>query len=262
MIICRVCGCNNESFRHFSHHLRKEHKLRARQYYTKYIGEGKCKFCDRKTKFKNLNIGFRKYCSVICLNRDKAENPEYIKKLSESQKNIPRKKHTEETKQLCRELMKVEWSINREKRLKALQTEEFRKKQSMITASKLHYSKYITYINGIRCESSHERKFVTDNINSDIEISRFNKLGFNSIKIGNRWAVPDFIVNNDTIVDVKAFHHWFRKELNDGLTKYKMIETWCINNGFMFKFWFVDYGYLTIDEALIKWRVIEQKIKS
>ena len=248
MVNCLVDDTTHENYRKLSVYIRNKFGLKAKEYYDKYIPHDGCLECGNICSFKNINIGYRNYCSVLCLNRYKIKNPLFIQKLKESQINIPKKKHNEKTKALCREIMLREWSINREKRLLVLNNEETKSKISK-SVSKIYYKKNITYLNEIRCESKTEEKFVNHCLMNNINVKRFEFNGEPSIKINNRWRVPDFICNN-IIIDVKAFHIWFKKEIKDDLIKYKQIEKWCNDNSFTFLFWFDTIGYKTINEIL------------
>jgi hypothetical protein len=188
------------------------------------------------------------------VNRYKVKDPIYLKKLSNSQIGTPRKKHSEKTKELCREIMLKEWSINREIRLQIHRSDTTREKISK-SISLIGYKKNITYIHGIRCESKLEESFVNYCVDNNISIKRFRHKNKKSIKVGINWRVPDFIINKNMVIDVKDWHHWFRKELDDGLVKYKEIEKWCIPNGYSFYFW-IDNQFKQI------WQVIEQKTKN
>jgi hypothetical protein len=247
-IICKICNLECISYRKLSEHIRHIHNIKIQEYYDKYLIKTFCKECNGETNFKNINIGYRDFCSVKCLNVNKAKNPIYIKKLSDAQKDKPRKKHTEETKKLISENSKKFWQdpFFSEKTLTALRSLEVREKISK-SVSQNGYHKNITYVNNIRCESKPEELFVYKCINENIHIERFNINGEKSIKIKDNWRLPDFLLDN-VIVDVKDFHPWFKKELFSGLIKYKDIVDWCNKNEYIFLFWFEKYGYKTIED--------------
>lgn len=256
-IICKIDGTDHMSYRHLSHYLKSKHNLSSKEYYDKYIGGGKCKECNNNTKFKNLRIGYRNFCSIICLNRYKSKDKIVLEKISNSQKGIPRQKHSTDTKIKCREIMKKEWEENRIKRLHCLRTPEVRKKISK-TISEIGFRKVIEIIETIRCESSSEVLYVKECINKNIKIERFSYNGRKSIETSNGWRVPDFIEQDKIVVEVKDFHPWFKCELENGLKKYVEIENWCLNRGLSFLFWTKSNGYQNISDILKLWQVIKQ----
>jgi endogenous inhibitor of DNA gyrase (YacG/DUF329 family) len=82
-IICKICLKEFNNFRSLTQHIRFLHKITSKEYYLKYIsGKNKCKICGKETKFKNINIGFNKYCSNKCQLKD----PDMIKVLSSDQR--------------------------------------------------------------------------------------------------------------------------------------------------------------------------------
>lgn len=76
-IYCKICKENtiyNKVNNFVDIHLIREHNFTANNYYDKYINIGnknnKCLYCGEKTKFKNLKVGYQKYCSLNCSNKD------------------------------------------------------------------------------------------------------------------------------------------------------------------------------------------------
>ena len=197
-----------------------------------------------------MNIGFREFCSPKCLNVFKSKDENFLKKISIAQKGKPRKKHSEETKNLISENSKKLWQEKREYILEKMNTSERLEKLSKAGVNSYKY-KNVGYENNIRFESKHEKIFIEKCIKEDIRIKRFEDDLHNlSIKISsNKWCIPDFRLD-DIIIDVKDFHHWFKDELFNGLVKYKLIDKWCKENGFIFMFWFKDYGFHLLDNII------------
>lgn len=258
-LICKVDNTVHKDYRSLSVYLKKNFGLSAREYHNKFLETGKCKKCGKQTNFKNLQIGYRDYCSVLCLNQHKTKNEDYIQKLSISQKGIPRKKHSPETKEKCRQIMLNEWHNNKEKRISYTNNIEVRKKISKAISEK-GFKKHITFVKSIRCESKLEEQYVSNCLDKNIKRFEFNKR--KSIETKNNWRVPDFIENENCVVEVKDFHPWFKKELNENLIKYVEINEWCVQNNFKFLFWIKGYGYKTIKETLNLWQVIKQNQKN
>lgn len=257
-LVCKIDNTEHKTYRSLSVYLKNKFGLSAQEYHDKFLEIGKCKECGQNTKFKNIQIGYRQFCSVLCLNKNKSKNEQVLHKISLSQKGVPRKKHSEETKKKCREIMLKEWSSNRDKRISYIQNETVRKKISK-TISENGFKKHVTYIKGIRCESKLEEQYIIHCFNNNKNVKRFEFDGKKSIETKNHWRVPDYIENGNCVIDVKDFHHWFKKELNQNLTKYVEINNWCINHNLSFLFWIKGCGYKTIQETLNLWQVIKQK---
>lgn len=144
---CLICKELFSDFRELSVHIRNNHYLTSREYIDSHLGKGKCLLCSGYTAFKNLNIGYRKFCSVKCLNIHKSKRPEHIKLMSLTQKGKPRRKHNPKTKEKCRQIMLNEWLFNREKRLAILKSKAVREKISK-SVSQVYKVKHITEVNG------------------------------------------------------------------------------------------------------------------
>lgn len=65
---CKICGRNYATLLGIVQHLRRGHNLSSEEYYLKYISSeiGKCEICGDKTKFADLNIGYKRACSMKC----------------------------------------------------------------------------------------------------------------------------------------------------------------------------------------------------
>lgn len=68
---CKIC---NKSVISLGNHTRMAHNITSKEYYDIFIKEpteGVCKMCNNSTSYKGINIGYRKYCSALCSNKDK-----------------------------------------------------------------------------------------------------------------------------------------------------------------------------------------------
>ena len=66
-MICEICGREFENFGHIF----KSHNISINEYYDIYLkkeNEGICLKCGKKTKYINVSIGYRKFCSRECSN--------------------------------------------------------------------------------------------------------------------------------------------------------------------------------------------------
>lgn len=74
-MICRICNKICKNFRGLSVHCISIHKINSKEYYDKFFkkeGEGVCKnpYCNKETKFINMNSGYHDYDSCKCSNSD------------------------------------------------------------------------------------------------------------------------------------------------------------------------------------------------
>lgn len=68
---CCICGMWCSTKQAFSFHILKEHKIKYKDYYDRYIlkeNENKCRLCNHETTFLNIHEGYTKYCSTLCSN--------------------------------------------------------------------------------------------------------------------------------------------------------------------------------------------------
>lgn len=82
---CKICNVECKSYKSLSLHIIKNHKITIQQYYDKFlkkINEGVC-YCNNKTTFQNIRIGYAKFCSMKCL----ASCSEILEKRSQTYKN-------------------------------------------------------------------------------------------------------------------------------------------------------------------------------
>lgn len=249
MQICKICNREFVNLKVLGCHIVKIHKVSVEKYYIENLNNNsKICICGNKTKFLDLSRGFRTYCSVPCSNGEKNKNLNFRKKISLAQKNIPRKKHTTETKLKLSNISKKMWLENRDKMMEIFLKEERRELQSK--KSSLSYkNKYISYVNDIRCDSSVEADFVRHCLEKNIKIERFHFNNEKSIKIENRWYVPDFILDKNLIIEVKDFHIWFKKELKNKDEKYLKIKNWAINNNLQYLFWIKNIGFMNLEQV-------------
>lgn len=70
--ICLICK-KEFSKNGLKYHISQTHKISSKDYYDKYFkkeGEGICK-CGKETVFRGLYEGYRKYCSLSCLGKNR-----------------------------------------------------------------------------------------------------------------------------------------------------------------------------------------------
>lgn len=253
-MICKICNTEIKNYRLLRYHIEKSHGIKSQEYWDLCFGKHLCPECKKPTVFLDINRGYRTFCSLLCLNRNKAKKPLFLKILSDSLKGKPHKKHSIYTKNLISENSKLHWKNNREKLLKIFQSPDYRKKASEKTLSKgFVWTK--GFIDGIRYDSNLEKSFIEICKENNWRIRRFGESMYGepkSISLNASktfWTLPDF-VSSEALIEVKDFHPWFKKELFTGLTKYKEVNQWAQKNGYFYIFWFKDIEWVHLHELL------------
>ncbi len=70
---CEICNEEFKTLNGMAIHVKRKHNIEAKDYYDKYMkieNEEFCLFCGKITKFKNMNLGYQKYCNLKCSNND------------------------------------------------------------------------------------------------------------------------------------------------------------------------------------------------
>lgn len=73
-LVCEICNQKYDNYRSFSLHIKNKHKIEPKDYYDMYLkkdGEGICKVCGKKTNWINMNKGYAKFCSNLCISKSK-----------------------------------------------------------------------------------------------------------------------------------------------------------------------------------------------
>lgn len=69
--ICKICS---KSVINLGMHVLMAHKIEAKEYYDTFLKEpteGACIICTSNTRYVNTKVGYKKYCSNLCSNKDK-----------------------------------------------------------------------------------------------------------------------------------------------------------------------------------------------
>lgn len=89
LFICKICGKKYKNLQSLSKHLSDKHKeITKKDYYDKYMkkeNEGKCKYCNKNTRFINLSEGYSNTCE-----KHKFEfhnDPEWVDKVQKTMKD-------------------------------------------------------------------------------------------------------------------------------------------------------------------------------
>lgn len=65
MEVCKLCSSEFKSIRSLCAHIRS-HSISSREYYDIFFGVGKCETCGKVTEWRNMNVGYLKFCSIQC----------------------------------------------------------------------------------------------------------------------------------------------------------------------------------------------------
>lgn len=222
-------------------------QLEARQFDTSQICNipltGKCKKCQQKYRYSNVKKFLRnrtnkkqlKYvwntCQKCWLIINTAESPEWIKKNSDTQKiaqNKPealeknrdgvRKSWTKERRKSASEILKNKWKNDPNFRNKALLN-----LNSDIDRVKIGFGcgglkgKY----KGIKYDSALELSFILWCEHHKIDIKRYDlsPIAYGDENGIKRKYYPDFIVNQDEIVEIKGHGLWYGKNCKRNVLK-------------------------------------------
>jgi len=67
MIECKICKVSIKNYQSLSKHIKTYHEMSSETYYTEYVKKiNECVVCSKKTKFVNINTGFKLVCSRRC----------------------------------------------------------------------------------------------------------------------------------------------------------------------------------------------------
>lgn len=69
-MICNICNKEFKTYVGLSCHIRQSHNMTSQDYYDEYIrkeGEGFCEMCQKPTSFRNLHIGYSRFCCSKCV---------------------------------------------------------------------------------------------------------------------------------------------------------------------------------------------------
>lgn len=93
MVQCKICGNMFKNLFGLSKHIKRKHNITSEEYYLKYIGTvGKCGFCGKETKFKNLIHGYQKYCNLQCSNNSEERKEIFKKSYQKNDMNLVKEK--------------------------------------------------------------------------------------------------------------------------------------------------------------------------
>lgn len=219
MICCKICGKEFTNYKGLGSHIKQTHKIETKKYYDMYLKEpsdGVCS-CGNMTRFKNLNTGYSKHCSLKCAHNDekckekrKATNLErYGSENVLSQHCLIRQKAKETIKRRygSTEIFSTKHfqDKHKENSLQKYGTEWPMQNKEVFARnmkSKRHY-----FYDNTHFDSTWELAFWIYCKDKDIPIEREPcKIKYLGIDNKPHYYFPDFRINNKTLIEIKADH--------------------------------------------------------
>lgn len=209
MIKCLIC--NEELFdnKSFAKHLRLNHNISSEEYYIKYISENKddgiCKNerCNNKTKFINIELGFRPFCSLkcsstssrfknkykeTCIKKYGTSNPMKLKSISSKCKtNLDKNEISKKREKTCIE----KYGVSNPSKIK--ETREKAKKTCLLNYGNESYSRTEEYKNRIKKISND--KYGEQHFLSSIEVIKKREES-NLLKYNTKYVAQNENVKN------------------------------------------------------------------
>jgi len=209
-IQCNICKLKFKTWTGLSNHIRQKHHLTSKDYYDMFNNVGKCIKCGKLTRFKNINIGYFRYCSLECSNFDPRIIKKKINKMYQTLLDKYGTKHT-------------------------MQIPEFKRKSN---TGALKLTNYILPSGKIiKIQGSYERDFLNFALNQINENEfDFDNIPFFSYYMNNQKHIyyPDFYIKTEKlIVEIKSTY----TQKLQGEEQLRKKEESVLNNG---------YNYITI----------------
>lgn len=151
-VLCKICDEEKYSWggRHgLTAHLQKKHQITKQEYYHRFFfkeGDGICKRCGNSTKWEDIHIQYKDYCSASCTlsvaHKLKWQNKEFRDKHSQIISKVMRKlwqtpEHREKMSVVSSEMRKRDWANPQYREQKSISAKaqweniEYRQKMDM-----------------------------------------------------------------------------------------------------------------------------------
>lgn len=201
-MICSICNKEFKTYVGLSCHIRQSHNITSQEYYDEYIkkeGEGFCEVCQKSTSFRNLHIGYSRFCCSKC-----TQNSEDIRnKIQQTcldrydSKNVYA---SEYGKQKCRETWLENLGVEN-----PFQSEEVKGKIKQ------------TNLERYNSEYSFQSKEIKDKIKNTKE-ERYGNSNYNNIKKARKTNLEkygvDCILKREDVVKLKNSEEIKKKQYN------------------------------------------------
>ena len=261
--ICKICGKNFKCLNSLRTHF-QIHNLSSKQYYDQFFkkdNEGKCLECGKETDFKDINFGYRKFCSSKCNNSSKltqekakqiflmkygVENPAQCEKFKKKIQKTCLEKYgvistnklhevKEKKKQTCLKLYGTENPNQNIEILKKGQKSAFKIKSIEIKGKKFDIQGYEEIFLNL-CQKGIISEFQIEDLTSDVPSTKYI---FDSKE---KIYIPDFYHSlSNTVIEVKST--WTFNGCGKDLRKLEEIKAKCkgvIITGYNFCLYILD----------------------
>lgn len=218
---------------------------------------------NRKNKINKKHLWDT--CPKCWLVINTAESSEWIQKNRDAQliaQNKPEQKlknaeavsksWTNERKIICSEYLKNRWKNDVDFKKKALyniswtQRNDDRFREMMRKSIGIGGLKGV--YNGLDYDSALELSYILWCESNSINIKRYdlNAIEYLDENGKNRLYIPDFIINNNTIIEIKGFGLFYKKNYLRNIKKIEALKNWTLLNNYDYRLIFSD------NEILIK----------
>ena len=122
MCNCEICGKECKGYTGLGIHVYRAHDIHSKDYFIKYLNNGitpVC-YCGKETKFTNLRIGFRKFCSSKCAQNSEVIR-EKIKETNEERYGCVCALQNEEVKEKTKKTSQEKWGVENPSQTKEAQ---------------------------------------------------------------------------------------------------------------------------------------------
>lgn len=201
-MICDICNKEFKTYVGLSCHIRQSHNMTSQEYYDKYIkkeGEGFCEMCQKPTSFRNLHIGYSRFCCGKCV-QNSEETKSKIQQTCLDRYDSKNVYASEYGKQKCRETWLENLGVEN-----PFQSEEVKGKIKQ------------TNLERYNSEYSFQSKEIKDKIKNTKE-ERYGNSNYNNIKKARKTNLEkygvDCILKREDVVKLKNSEENKKKQYN------------------------------------------------
>lgn len=201
-MICDICNKEFKTYVGLSCHIRQSHNITSQEYYDKYIrkeGEGFCNVCQKQTSFRNLHIGYSRFCSKKCIQNNE-ETKNKIQQTCLDRYDSKNVYASEYGKQKCRETWLENLGVEN-----PFQSEEVKEKIKQ------------TNLERYNSEYSFQSKEIKDKIKNTKE-ERYGNSNYNNIEKARKTNLEkygvDCVLKRNDVVKLKNSEENKRKQYN------------------------------------------------
>ena len=201
-MICDICNKEFKTYVGLSCHIRQSHNITSQEYYDKYIrkeGEGFCEMCQKPTSFRNLHIGYSRFCSKKCI-QNSEETKSKIQQTCLDRYDSKNVYASEYGKQKCKETWLENLGVEN-----PFQSEEVKGKIKQ------------TNLERYNSEYSFQSKEIKDKIKNTKE-ERYGNSNYNNVEKARKTNITrygvDCILKREDVVKLKNSEENKRKQYN------------------------------------------------